>query len=103
MYEQEHTFNTQQAAQAFADQCDAAGIKRYLRERCRNSRKIGGNYWTVTTTRVGKRGLSFKTRCLYEIDERQSRREQQRNDRCLLAGVIAIYAVAIATAVAIVS
>ena len=52
---------------------------------------------------MSNHGLSFKTRCLYELDVRQSRRAQQRNDRCLLAGVIAIYAVAIATAVAIVS
>jgi hypothetical protein len=52
---------------------------------------------------MGNHGLSFKTRCLYELDVRQSRRKQQRNDLLLLSGVVAFAAFAVAIAAAIVS
>jgi hypothetical protein len=47
---------------------------------------------------MGNHGLSFKTRCLYELDVRQSRRKQQRNDLLLLSA-FAAFAVAIAAAI----
>jgi hypothetical protein len=44
------------------------------------------NIRTRTQRRLmGNHGLSFKTRCLYELDVRQSRRKQQRNDLLLLS------------------
>jgi hypothetical protein len=56
------------------------------------------NIRTRTQRRLmGNHGLSFKTRCLYELDVRQSRRKQQRNDLLLLS--FAAFAVAIAAAI----
>jgi hypothetical protein len=58
-------------------------------------------YSHIQSSGLAARGAT--TRCLYELDVRQSRRKQQRNDLLLLSGVVAFAAFAVAIAAAIVS